>query len=151
MRIIKLQFLKLFRILRHREQGGALIEFAFMIPIFFLFFAGILNFGYVAKGFLQLNIAMNAGITYGLSNPDKVNNISNIMSNAVSIPMTITVLQFCECSNGTRLGCSIPCLDLSLPGTFVSIEAQTSLTLPMYNFILSNPYTINEKIIFRIK
>ncbi len=135
-----------------RSKGSTLVEFTLIVPIAFLIFAGLANFGYVAHGYLKMNVAMNAGVLYAFNNSPNPANVRNAMTNAINQPsLTTTIIQFCECSNGAQPGCTATCSDGKAPGSYMTITAQLPVTLPFASFILTSPYTISEKVTFRIQ
>lgn len=140
----------LFQKFLKRSEGSVLVELTLVISVLFFIFAGLINFGYVAIGYLKMNVAMNAGVLYAFTDSSSTTNIQNAMTNAVSqSSLTTSISQFCECSNGVQPGCSSTCSDGRKPGSYMTIDAQLSLTLPFTNFILTSPYTISEKVTFR--
>lgn len=144
--------LKGYKKLMERSTGSVLVEFALVVPAAFLLFAGLANFGYIANGYLKMNVAMNAGILYAFNNSSSTSNVQNAMTNAANLPsLSTTLTQFCECSNGAQPGCSSTCSDGKSPGTYMTITAQLPVTLPFPSFILTSPYTISEKVTFRIQ
>lgn len=134
-----------------KSKGAALVELVLIIPVLFYFFAGVVNFGYLAVQYVHLNSAMNAGFSYAISNPSNLANVPAVMKTAINNnAITVTTTQFCRCSNGTQPGCSTKCSDNILPGSYVTLTAQMTISFIIPNFILSSPYTVTETITFRI-
>lgn len=149
---MKKPYSKIVKKLYKRSQGSVLVELTLVLPIFFAVFAGLINFGYVAIGYLEMNVAMNAGVLYAFKSSSNTTNIKNAMTNAVNQPsLSTTITQFCECSNGSQPGCASNCADGKKPGSYMKINAQLPITLPFTNFILTSPYTISENVTFRIQ
>lgn len=135
-----------------QENGASLVEFALVMPLLAILISAIINFGHLAINYVNLTMAMNAGIAYAISNPTTTSNIPTKMKSAINDnSLSITTTQFCQCSNGTAPGCTTKCSDNILPGTYVTINASKSLSFLVLNFILPDPFTISASVTVRIK
>jgi Flp pilus assembly protein TadG len=126
--------------------GNVAIEFALVLPFIFLLLSGIINFGLILANQNQLNDVVSAGMLDAFGNSASPSAVQNAMQNATSIsPLTVTATQFCQCLNGTTQACTQTCSDGSTPGTYMTVTAQSQVSLIALDFVLTNPFVINAQ------
>ena len=94
------------------DEGGALIEFALVLPILVLLSLGVADYGAAANLATKLNNAARAGAQYGLSHPADTCGIAAAVTGATNdstTGMTVKVFQGPTTSSSVTLsGCSNP-------------------------------------------
>lgn len=125
------------------SKGNVAIEFAIIIPIVFLLLSGIINFGLILANKNQLNAVVSAGMLYALGNSSTPASVKAAMDNSTTnfIPLTVSAIQFCQCSSGSNVSCSSTCADGTTPGTYVTVTASRPVTLMALDFVIANPFT----------
>lgn len=124
-------------------RGSVAIEMALITPFLALLLSGIINFGLILANQNQLYGVVNAGMLYAAGagatmTPAKV---QTVMQGASSMtPLTITTSSFCQCA-GAGAACTSTCSDGSVPRTYITMTAQSSVTLIAPDFIINNPFT----------
>lgn len=134
-------------LIRH-EKGGALIELALVLTVFFpLLIIGLLEFGGLAYDYVELSNASHAGAAYAAqyyitksslpsSVTTQVTNDSPELQNALKSGTTLSVVEATGCSGGSATtGNTVPtCTAPALPFVQVKVTATVvppgSLTLP---------------------
>jgi hypothetical protein len=118
---------------RERGRGQALVEFAIILPVFFLVVAGMFDFGMGIYSDLTLVNAAREGARLGVIDPGNTSAIENrvreMSSNLDGSKLTVTVA--CERpSGGTFTACTSP---MWLPGdaTKVTVDYRYSVFFPV--------------------
>lgn len=105
------------RTLSHRgrtSSGTALVEFALVAPLLLILLAGALDFGMSLRTATQVAAAARAGAAFGSSSPINSANAAGIQAAGVNAApgvagLTVTSLQWCQCSGGVAVSCSGSC------------------------------------------
>ena len=123
-------------------SGNVAIEFAIILPIVFLMLSGVLNFGLILANQNQLNAVASVGMLYAFGNSSSPAAVKTAMQNATTnlTPLTVTATQFCQCSNGTNIACSKTCTGGVVPGTYVTVTANSQVNLIALDYLLTNPF-----------
>ncbi len=133
-------------------QGNAAIEFALILPVLFLLLSGVVNFGLILANKNQLNGVVSAGMLYAFGNSSIPSAVQNAMTASTNLsPLTVSATTFCECMNGSNPGCSNTCPDGSTVGTYVTVTAQSQVTLIALDFILPSPFVTSAQGTIRVK
>ncbi len=119
---------------RERGRGQALVEFAIILPVFFLVVAGMFDFGLGIYSDLTLVNAAREGARLGVIDPGNTSAIENrvreMAGNLDSSKLKVTVA--CERQSGsTFTACSSP---MWLPGdaTKVTVDYKYSVFFPVF-------------------
>ncbi len=119
---------------RERGRGQALVEFAIILPVFFLVVAGMFDFGLGIYSDLTLVNAAREGARLGVIDPGNTSAIENrvreMAGNLDASKLTVTVA--CERPSGsTFTACSSP---MWLPGdaTKVTVDYKYSVFFPLF-------------------
>jgi len=77
---------------RRRELGQALVEFALVVPLLFLFLCGIFEFGNLLLTQIQLQNAVRSGARFAALSGCPSNSAiqAEVQSVAASLPVTVT-------------------------------------------------------------
>jgi len=100
--------------LRHRlckETGQALVELAFVVPIFTILLVGAAEFGRLAYADIEVCNAARAGAAYGSQSHTTAADTTGIQTAATQDApnvggITATVTDTCSCSDGTSITCA---------------------------------------------
>jgi len=123
-----------------QEQGQSLVEFAIIVPLFFLILVGIINFGMVLSSYLNLNFnAQEASRLAGLGKTD-AEIVEFAKSNA-------------SFSNPSELGVTIsPDEGSRESGDYVTVTLSYPVTniIPIFDQLLY-PYNLTAKATVRVE
>lgn len=132
------------KIINHffKTAGGAAIEFAILLPIFILIFSGIINFGLILINQNQLNGVVSAGMLYAFGNSSVPAAVQLAMTNSTTnlTPLTTTATTFCACLGGSPVLCTSTCSGGGTPLKYVTVTAQSQVSLVALNFVLTDPF-----------
>ncbi len=123
-------------------KGNVAIEFALVAPFLFLLVSGIMNFGLILANQNQLYSIVNTGMLYAAGQSKTAAEVQTIMQGAIPTmsPLTITASSFCRCG-GASATCSSTCSDGSTAATYITMTAQSSVSLvaPVLLFLIPSP------------
>jgi Flp pilus assembly protein TadG len=127
------------------SNGNVAIEFAFVLPVLLLLIIAALDFGLVEWNKIYVRSAVNAGIDYALGVSSTPGLVQTAIQNATPLSnLTISVTQFCQCSDNSSIACTGTCPGGTTPDKYISINVQTNVSLSgVYSFV-ANPYPITE-------
>jgi Flp pilus assembly protein TadG len=99
------------RIIPRSEYGGAIVELAFITPIFCLMFIGAAEFSRLAYFAIEISNAAHAGAAFGAQNHATASDATDMEQAAVNDAanvsgMTATATHACVCTNGTAITCA---------------------------------------------
>ena len=99
------------RIIRRSEYGGAIVELAFITPIFCLMFIGAAEFSRLAYFAIEISNAAHAGAAYGAQNHATASDAAGMRQAAINDAanvsgMTASATHVCVCTNGTAITCA---------------------------------------------
>jgi Flp pilus assembly protein TadG len=87
------------------DQGGsALVEFAFVVPIFFLIVFGLIQFSIIFAGYCGATYASQVGVRYAIVHG--VNSSSPVSADSTAMQALMTPLLWAAQSGGTNIGIS---------------------------------------------
>src|SRR5438034_9117043 len=97
-----------------RCRGIALTEFVLVLPLAFVLFIGILDFGRVFYTAMTISHAARAGVQYGAQDNIKSGDFAGMRTAArgaaSDVPaVTVTACRYCRCADGT--GSCTTCAD----------------------------------------
>lgn len=129
------------------SKGNVVIEFAFVLPVFVLLLSGVINFGLILANENQLNGVVSAGLLYAFGNSSVPAAVQLAMTNSTTnlSPLTVTATTFCQCLDGTQPLCTNKCADGSTPPKYVTVTAQSQVSLVALDFILSDPFVTHAQ------
>jgi len=96
----------------HKQRRGvALTEFALTIPLAFVLFIGVLDFGRVFYTAMTVSHAARAGVQYGAQNNRTSGDFPGMRQAASDAAgdvsgVTMTACRYCKCADGITGGCS---------------------------------------------
>lgn len=132
-------------------KGNVAIEFAIVLPVIFLVLSGVINFGLILINQNQLNAVASAGILYAYGNSPNPVTIQSIMNDATNItPLTVTATQVCNCLPGGNIACTGTCPSGTPPNTYISVTAQSQVSLLAPDFTITNPFVTNAQATIRV-
>jgi Flp pilus assembly protein TadG len=125
-----------------RSTGNVAIEFALMLPVLFLLFSGVVNFGLILINQNQLNGVVSAGMLFAFGNSSVPAAVQAAMTNSTTNlnPLSVTATTFCRCPNGTTPLCTATCPGNVPPAKYVTVTAQSEVSLVALDFVLPNPF-----------
>lgn len=123
-------------------KGNVAIEFAIVAPFLFLLLSGVMNFGLILSNQHQLYSIVNAGMLYAAGQSKTPAEVQTIMQAAIPTmsPLTVTASSFCQC-DGVGATCGSTCSGGNTASTYITMTAQSSVTLIAPDFIIANPFT----------
>ncbi|MGN6670739.1 MAG: TadE/TadG family type IV pilus assembly protein [Candidatus Nucleicultricaceae bacterium] len=131
-------------------RGSIIVEFALVIPLFFLMLAAAADFGLVMLRRNDINIVLTTGLHYTLLSKDVVS-VENAMQSATSIShLQVSAVSSCECANEISTSCTNQCTNGSTPKQYFTLSAETFIH-PVFTIFISDPYTIKKSIVVRLR
>jgi len=149
---------KIARIAR-QQQGGSLLEIAFLMPVFMLMLIGAAEIGRVAYYAIEVNSAARAGASYAAQTHTTAADTTNIAlaasTDATNVGGVVTqVSSSCTCTSGTTISCSSAISSCASPYRIVEVvQVKTSATIsPMFNYPgLPTSYALNGAATVRVR
>ncbi|HYH38550.1 MAG TPA: TadE/TadG family type IV pilus assembly protein [Azospirillum sp.] len=96
-----------------RDRGGNVaVEFALLMPLLVIILTGLVDFGRATYERMALETAARSAVQYARQNPNDTAGITAAALNSGGLDATATVeipAPFCECPDGTSIGCSTVC------------------------------------------
>ena len=131
------------------SAGQAIIELAFLLPLFVLLFLGVFDFGRVFYHAIALAHAARAGAQYGAQNLGTAADIAGMEQAAKDAaaddlgPITVNPppRQYFQCGNEGPTPTQVPCSDGNPPKVFVEVTVQETFQT-IYNYP-GIPHTVN--------
>jgi len=94
------------------RDGNVAVEFALIMPMLILVFAGLIDFGRAFYDRMALDTAARSAVQYARKNPSDAQGITTAARRAGGLPAGVTVdppRQFCECPSGAAVSCGSTC------------------------------------------
>lgn len=94
------------------HDGNVAVEFALLAPLLVVMLTGLADFGRVTYDRMALETAARSAVQYARQNPNDTAGITAAALNAGGLDAAAAVeipAPFCECPNGTSIGCSTVC------------------------------------------
>ena len=133
-----------------KSQGNAAIEFALLLPVLFLLVSGVINFGLILVNQNQLNGVVSSGMLYAFGVSSVPAAVQTAMTNSTTnlgplaqSPLTVTATTFCQCIDGSKPLCTSTCPGGVTPPKYVTVTAQSQVSLVALDFVLTNPFVTN--------
>lgn len=104
--------MSLLKRLAGNRSGNVAVEFALLAPLLVIILTGLADFGRVTYERMALETAARSAVQYARQNPNDTAGITAAALNAGGLDATATVeipAPFCECPDGTSIGCSTVC------------------------------------------
>lgn len=120
--------------MRSKERGSAIIEFAVCISALLLLFLGVVDFSMAIARSMLLTGSAEAGARYGAADGN-ANDIAGMTAAASKAAygvsgLTVKASTWCACSaGGGMVSCTTTCNTYDLPIQYV--QTQTSATVPL--------------------
>lgn len=130
-----------------RSKGNVAIEFALVLPLLILLFSGVINFGLILANQNQLNGVVSAGMLFAFGNSSVPAVVQAAMTSSTTnlTPLTTTATTFCQCLDGTQPLCTDTCPGGVVPSKYVTVTAQSHVSLIALDFVLPNPFVTNAQ------
>jgi len=97
----------------HRAQGGvAALEFALLVPVMGTMLLALLDYAIAAFHTMELESATRSGAQYAMLDPSDTTVIAATVENSTLLDvdnLTVTVTEFCECSDNSSISCAGTC------------------------------------------
>jgi len=93
-------------------QGAAAIEFALLVPIMGVMLLGLLDYAIAAVHTMELESATRSGAQYAMLDSSNTALVATTVENSTLLDptkLTVTVSEFCECSDGSTISCATSC------------------------------------------
>jgi hypothetical protein len=120
--------------LRDCSRGAIVIEMAVSASILMILVMGLLEWTAYIRQTMQLANAARAGVEYAIGYPSDIAGIEEAVLNSghvIADGLTITVEQFCECSDGMPIACVDSCTN----GVQSNIFIRLGLTQPAHSLL----------------
>ena len=127
-------------LLRSPPRGGAIIEFALIMPFLVLLAVGLCDLGFAVYNSMQVQAAAEAGAQYAVRHTWDATAVAAAVTGATGtggISATPAPSEVCACPGGgvlTQIGCTSTCPSGDPPGTYASVSA-----LLLYQTVLPYP------------
>ncbi len=117
------------RLLRD-ERGGALVEFAIIIPLLAALVVGVGQYALMIPAYQQMHAAVQSGAVYVMRGGSDTPTVASVsLSGWANKPSDAAVSASKSCTCGsTSAVCSALCLDGSYPRAFINISATGTYT-----------------------
>ncbi len=144
---------RLFASLASPRQGAAAVEFALLVPVLLVIGMALIDLGMAVFNKMELMSAVRTGAQVALMDSSNTTEIVSAVTNSTDLSPTIITTPFCECSDGTPIGCGGSCTSPLIKRTFMTISATQSFTpitprlIPgfMESFSLSGQVTVRTE------
>lgn len=118
------------------QQGSALVEIAFALPVLALILAGTVDYGLYTERKMQVVEAANAAASYGAVPGNQVDTTGMKAAAAAASPglsgLTVTASSFWICSStGSHVASSYTCPGLGTPVQYVQVTTSATISAPM--------------------
>lgn len=140
--------------LRACARGAILVETALVISILAIILLGLMEWAAYIRQSMHLSNAARAGVEYAIMYPSDSEGIEQTVLDSgkiVAADLAIDVVQFCECSDGTPIGCGDICLDGTQSDAFVHV----ALSQPAHSLLgvsgFMPGYTATGSAILRVR
>jgi len=142
---------------RSSPRGGAVIEFALIMPLLVLFLVGLSDLGLAAYDAMEVQAAAEAGAQYAALNGWNATSIAAAVTGATGasgIAATPAPSQLYGCPDGgtfTIVASTVTCPSGSPPGVYASVSAQLQYQTVLPYPGLPSPLTLTGQAYRRIK
>lgn len=141
-----------------REDGGALVELALLVPMFALMLVGAAEFGRLAYADIEVSNAARAGVAYGAQNHATASDTQGMQTAATQdapdvTSITATASTFCSCSDGTTITCVTSSLCVSPAHVIEYVQVNTSAPVDtgFHYPVFPTSYTLKGQAIMRVE
>jgi Flp pilus assembly protein TadG len=124
-----------------KRKGQALLETALVLPIFILFFCGIIDFGRIIHASSKLNLITQESVRLaGLGKADS--EVTQFAYNKTDLENKSTLIVKVN-----------PAYSLRKPGDYVTVQIsyEVNYITPLIGFILPSPFKINTSSTIRVE
>ena len=145
--------LKIISRLRKDENGAALTEFAFILPVLVLALLGVLDGWSLANSVAGMRAGVDAAARYISQGGTDYSAASSIGLQGWADPpqdANISISRSCACSGGAA-SCSVVCSDSKPPDVLVSIVATGSWTAPFDTGLLPMSRPLQNEQVIRVR
>ena len=141
-----------------RDTGGvAAIEFAIMIPLFFLMIVSVTDIGLGVYRKIQVENAAQVGTQYAIARGFDTSGISNAVTsatNSTAITASPSPVQFCGCPTSTGIStvsCGTVCTGGAQAGTYTTVSAQATYSTLINYQLVAATYSFNAQSTARLQ
>lgn len=107
------------------DRGASAVEFAMIAPVMVIMLTGLLDYALAALHRMELESAARSGAQYAMIDSSDTSVIETTVQNSTNLDvadMTVTITEFCECSDGSSVDCSGTCVSGDVRG-YMQISA----------------------------
>ncbi len=143
------------RLLRD-EEGSALVEVAFALPLLALMVAGTVDFGLYTERKMQCVEAANAAAAYGSLPGNQLNTTGMTSAAQAASPsltgLNVTPSSYWTCTpGGTRVTSTSTCASYGTPIQYVLVVTTATVNAPMPLIGLGPSFTVNGQATYRVR
>ncbi len=113
------------------RRGTGAVEFALMAPFLLVATSGLVDYGRSVINEMELASAVRAGAQFAIADSDDTTAIGAAVVGATNLALTaadVTANEFCECADGTPIGCGGGCFDGSANRYYMTVTANYAFT-----------------------
>ncbi len=115
------------------ERGTAFIEMALVLPLLFVLFIGVLDFGRVYYTAIAISHAARAGAQYGAQSNITSSDIPGMKQAALAAAndvsgVTTDARQFCQCASGASVDCTLGTCPEGVQQVYVEVTVDKVFT-----------------------
>lgn len=136
------------------ERGAIVVELGLMMPFLAILVVGLLEYAQAIRQSISLEHAARAGAEYALRFPADSSGIQMAVANSGAVDptnLTVTSSQFCECPDGTSIGCSDTCTSGGTPNAYVQVAVMQPAMDTLQITGLLNGRVISGSAVLRIR
>lgn len=123
------------------EQGQALVEFALVLPLFFLLFFAVIEMGRIGHAFVNVSNAARTGVRVASTGGTDLDIQNRALAAAPTLNTDEITLQITPTEDHRQSGQSVD----------VSITYPVHLVLPIVSNVLPNPFVVSSHLSMRME
>ncbi|HYG85168.1 MAG TPA: TadE/TadG family type IV pilus assembly protein [Azospirillum sp.] len=136
------------------RDGNVAVEFALIAPVLILLFTGLIDLGRAFYDGMALETAARSAVQYARQNPGDTTGIRAAALTGSGVPMGATVdppKQFCECPNGSSIGCGSQCASGEPYLVFLSVTVRENFQSILPYPGLPSPLPLTGSAVLRVQ
>jgi len=120
---------------RYNQDGASAVEFALIAPVMIVMLLGLLDYAIGAFHSMELESAARSGAQYAMLDSSDTSVIQTTVENSTNLDtdnLTVTITEYCECSDGSTVACAGSCGTGDVRGymEILATYAHTPIFLP---------------------
>ena len=138
------------------EEGSALVEVAFALPLLILLVAGTVDFGLYEERKMQVVEAANAAAAYGAVTGNQLNTTGMQSAASTASPslagLVVSASDFWTCTpGGSQVTSTSTCSNNESPLQYVQVRTTASVSAPMPLLGLGSSLTVAGQATYRVR